>query len=269
MVEEESLADQAVIMSVGAWSKGILPELVFWKNWLATKGAQWSYEFEERLDKNKEITGILATILSSRENAIKILDVGAGPITSVGKKHKGKFLDVEATDALADFYNVFLEEESISPPARTKFSTAEDLSLFYDDSCFDIVHCRNALDHSFDPVRAVVEMLRVVKVGGMIVLDHHENEAEGETYSGFHQYNFTEENGDFVVWNRDGKINIKSTLPVDVSISTRRADENIIVTIEKKSEFSDVQQESRHRKRAASLLRSLVNYYGSEAMKNL
>ncbi|WP_162751446.1 methyltransferase domain-containing protein [Rhizobium sp. CNPSo 4062] len=41
-----------------------------------------------------------------------------------------------------------------------------DLSLFFNDLAFDIVYCQNTLDHCFDPMSAIVEMLRVLKVGG-------------------------------------------------------------------------------------------------------
>ena len=45
-------------------------------------------------------------------------------------------------------------------------------------------------------------MMRVLKVGGNLVLRHNRNEAEAEKYSGFHQFNFDQRDKEFVIWNQ-------------------------------------------------------------------
>lgn len=44
-----------------------------------------------------------------------------------------------------------------------------------------------------------------------------------EHYQGFHQWNFTEENGEFIIWNRDININISDALRniADVNVTTK------------------------------------------------
>jgi RecB family endonuclease NucS len=57
-------------------------------------------------------------------------------------------------------------------------------------------------------------MLLVVKPGGTVVLYHHENEAERQEYEQLHQWNFTMEQGQFVIWNwkRRQVIDVNDTL---------------------------------------------------------
>lgn len=261
--------DSTLAKSMASWSKGIKHELGFWRNWLTARGGQWHWDFEERLKPNKAVEGFLAEILSGRPDIVNVLDVGAGPLSVVGKMVNDREIVLEATDPLADFYKILNDEQSIVPPVATKFSTAEDLSLFYDASSFDLSYCQNALDHSFDPLRAIVEMLRVVKVGGLVVLSHHENEAENEQYVGFHQFNFTERDGDFIIWNKNQSANVGQSLPVKASVEARRYDGKIGVIITKEAEFEDVEGASRYRERAGEILRSLVAHYGNQAMESL
>jgi len=266
MTTTNSWQDNALSLTMAAWSKGVKHEIVFWNNWIAAKGGQWSWDFTTRLDPEYPVQGLVDALLNDLQGDIKVLDVGSGPLSVVGKTHKGRSIALTATDPLADFYSSILEEHEIVAPVPTQFATAEDLSLFFDDSSFDLVYCQNALDHSFDPMRAIVEMLRVLKVGGRIALNHHENEAENENYVGFHQFNFTKEENDFVIWNKTEKLNVRHLLPVSASLSVERAGENVHVVITKLSEFADVASDTRHRKRAGQLLRSLVNHYGSEGL---
>jgi ubiquinone/menaquinone biosynthesis C-methylase UbiE len=258
-----SWQDTALSLTMAAWSKGVKHEIKFWRNWLSAKGGQWGWDFASRLEADHPVEGLLATVLNAIPGSARVLDVGAGPLSVVGKTHNGRRIELHATDPLADFYSILNDESGISAPVPTQFSTAEDLSLFFDESSFDVVYCQNALDHSFDPVRAIVEMLRVVKVGGNIALNHHENEAENENYVGFHQFNFSKEDDDFIIWNKKEKLNVRHLLPVKASLSVDIVGENIQVIITKLSEFSDMSDRSRHRIRAAQLLRSLVSHYGS------
>ena len=47
----------------------------------------------------------------------------------------------------------------------------EDMEkLTYGDESFDMVHCRNALDHTKDALAAVKEMIRICKPGGWVYI---------------------------------------------------------------------------------------------------
>ncbi len=170
---------------------------------------------------------------------VSILDVGAGPLTILGNVLEGYNIKLVATDPLAPLYDQMLLDASLTPPIRTVFAPVEGLSAFFDHSSFDIVYCRNALDHSADPVGGITEMLRVVKVNGTVVLRHSTNEAEREQYKGFHQHNFDCREGKFVIWNKEGVTVIDEALPVRSNLQTRCENEHIETLITKLEEFPD------------------------------
>jgi SAM-dependent methyltransferase len=199
-----SLAEQRL----RSWLLGVDSEVKFWDYWFATKGGDWPQDFEIRLDPKREFPEYLLDGLSPK--TAKILDVGAGPITGFGFTHKGSKLDITACDPLASFYDRVLEKYSITPPVRTITAFAEELSSFFSTNTFDLVTCSNALDHSFEPIRGIEEMLLVTRIGGRVHLTHRINEAVFGHYTGLHQWNFDAENNRFIMWNNEQRIDVNS-----------------------------------------------------------
>lgn len=221
------------------WAKGIQFEREFWDGWLQTKGSRWPEAFAAAVDPDTPFDHVLAKILNGQSGQqFRVLDVGAGPLSPIGKKLPGVSLEIIPVDPLASIYDELLLRAGITPANRTIFAPAEGLSDFFEPSSFDLVHCSNALDHSISPTTGIEQMLRVVKVGGAVVLRHARNEAEHEKYSGFHQYNFDICDGKFVIWNRRERTVVDDKLPVKASISHEfRRDNYIVSVLVKKSEF--------------------------------
>lgn len=125
--------------------------------------------------------------------------MGAGPVTVLGKIWNGHRLDITAVDPLGEEYGRLLEKYDIVPPVKTQTAPAEELIKYFAENAFDVVYARNCIDHSYAPVQAVQQMIAVTRPGGCIVLQHESNEGSNELYRGLHQWNFRQENGDFVV----------------------------------------------------------------------
>lgn len=221
------------------WLSATTDEILYWKNYLASKGGDYPEDFQFRLrhdtfisDRDHRLSKRIGLL---PRNEVKILDVGSGPLTNLGKKHPSKMLHVTASDPLADAYNALLLAEGIAAPVPTQFSDAENLSAFFDPEAFDVVHCSNALDHSYDPVAALFQMLNLVKRDGFVHLGHFENEAVSENYTGFHQWNFTEKAGDFIIWNQKEEISLSSLVCGAAILDVERTDSQpknwIIVTL--------------------------------------
>jgi SAM-dependent methyltransferase len=188
---------------------GIDDEVRFWEQWIDSRGGEWPDDFRQRLDPEAEVEDYLPVSVGGEVlPRLRILDVGSGPLTKLGKHYRGQALDLSACDPLADVYSALLKRAGIAPLVPVRMAFAEDLSAFFAPDSFDLVHCINALDHSFDPLRAIHEMLRVARVGGTVVLMHQPNEAEAENYVGLHQWNFDVQDGRFVVWNRERRIDV-------------------------------------------------------------
>lgn len=98
---------------------------------------------------------------------------------------------------------------------------------------YDIVHMSNALDHCFDPLEGIYQLLTVVKVGGKIILRHNDNEAEHEKYTGFHQWNLTIVNGEFQIWR-------KGVRPINVQNIIKEVAEVEIAEVCEEKLFDDV-----------------------------
>lgn len=53
-------------------------------------------------------------------------------------------------------------------------------TTYLTDGSFDVVHMSNALDHCFDPIFGLMQLISVCKIGGKVILRHNENEALNE-----------------------------------------------------------------------------------------
>ncbi len=189
-------------MDRNQWQSGIDNEVFFWSKWLEGKGLSWPADYEFRTNPDAELQPHLAVYLKNLKHAPKILDVGAGPMTILGKKMNGRSLDITAVDALAERYN-YLTFPSGLPLIRTQQCESESLSSEFSSCTFDLAYARNTLDHSFDPIAAIKEMIKVTKPGGLIITEHAANEAITENWKGFHQWNFHVEGRDLKISNRN------------------------------------------------------------------
>lgn len=191
------------------WEAGLTSEIQFWDAWLRTKGLQWPDDYGVRCDPDLPLQPRLAALLSSSPTEAHILDVGAGPLTFLGKKCKGKQITITAVDPLADAYDIMLSKYRIQPLVRTHKLAAEDLLTKFSPNTYDLVFARNCLDHAYNPERAIVQMIIVAKSDGHIVLEHHPNEAENANHSGLHQWDFSmSANGDFVISSQCATVNM-------------------------------------------------------------
>jgi hypothetical protein len=132
----------------------------------------------------------------------------------------------------------------------------EYLSAFYPKHDVTLIIIQNALDHSADPVKGILEALQSLQVNGILYLNHHPNEAEFENYRGFHQFNITlEENDDLIIWNKKNRFNINELFSNYISIENKIIDNNVISILRKIADIpqnylekdNDIQK--RHNKR--------------------
>lgn len=176
---------------------GLETEVRFWDKWLREKGSRSpddyrSHDYRYRIDPRSPVAGwhreLVDKIASDR---VSILDVGAGPVTVVGKSHDTKLLRITAVDPLADEYAKLLAKYRLDPPVRTQRGSGEELAALFGPDAFDLVLGQRCIDHSVDPVGCVRNMIEVCRVGGVVALAHEENLAISAAYRGLHQWNFS------------------------------------------------------------------------------
>lgn len=198
-------------MNKRQWENGKRSEIDFWSKWIKTKGLEWKEDYINRLDVNLPLQDYLVKYLPKGPE-VSILDVGAGPLTPLGKILPGYEINITAVDPLAKEYDAILGKHRIIPTVRTQFGEVERLSEQFPSNLFDLIHVSNALDHSYNPLEGIKQMLIILKKNSFIFMSHFTNEAEKENYNGFHQWNFCEENNQFIIWDKDTTINVNDVL---------------------------------------------------------
>ena len=103
--------------------------------------------------------------------SLRALDFGCGS-GNLTRHLLALGFDVTAADVSRGFLDLV---QSRYPKARTLLMNGGDLSNV-EDCTFDLVASYSVLHHIPDYVAAVREMARVCKAGGVIVLDHEQNE---------------------------------------------------------------------------------------------
>lgn len=223
------------------WESGIGHEIEFWEQWIATRGAKWSQDFAQRLDPERPLQEEIARYARRIPRPrVEILDVGAGPLTWLGRRMPGKTLHITAIDPLAQHYDGLLTRFGIDPPVRTQPGLAEELTQQFPPGSFDIVHARNALDHAIDPLRAIHQMLVVARSDGHVLLFHHENEGQREGYEGFHQWDFFLADGEFLMRRADGmELNVSQVLAAEADVSASSHNAYVTVAIRRRVPVAD------------------------------
>lgn len=194
------------------WSKRRMHESGYWADALAAPDVR--ERFAVRLDPEAEIGGaVLRRAVDEIEREeISILDVGSGPLTSLGKTYPGRKLEITAADALADEYRTALNKAKLEPLVPPVAVAGEDVLAHFGPEAFDIAFMANALDHTADPLLVIDNLIGVTKRDGRIVLRHMKNEGERNSYFGIHLWNIECRDGRLVIWNRETTNDVTSIL---------------------------------------------------------
>lgn len=206
------------------WMDNFLSEVVFWKTQVATPGSMYWNHYIDRISV-KEFYSNRINNDCIKEDTV-ILDVGCGICSQYGTTFNGKNLNIIGIDPLAYFYNdinrKYLNKHTEIKRKDVEFGMFELLSYNFSENYADYILIDNALDHCIDPVAAIIESLKVLKINGVLSTAHHVNEAYKAFYSDLHQWNiYCDENNEFVLWNTDNYISVSNMLKdyVDIEIS--------------------------------------------------
>ena len=211
-----------------AWCSGISFEKKFWDTWIGKEGGgkekgKWHKDFLSRCDPDLPLQQHITSLIDAPPGAeVHVLDVGAGPLTLLGKQWAGRKLHIAAIDPLAKQYEKSLAKHGVEPLVHTIYAEAENLCATFPENHFDLVYAQNSIDHCFNPLQAIQQMLKVVKPGCYVFLAHSIKEGKRENYVGFHQWDFYAEEGELLISNRKDVINltrqIDQVATVDIEI---------------------------------------------------
>lgn len=170
--------------------------LIFWRQWMKKgRGA-------DHLKLRPLIPPIAKMIGDKKE--VSIADIGSGPINAIGYTKEGVKVNYVPSDLLANEYHVLYDYHKVTPPVRPEYQDMTKLT--YKDESFDIVVCRNALDHCEDIYLALKEMVRICKKGGYVYLWHFTDVGEMMGYTGMHTWNLSRtKDGDCLIWGKNKK----------------------------------------------------------------
>jgi SAM-dependent methyltransferase len=184
------------------WDKGLSDELQAWEFMLKDNGRNWVMsEYQARLDPEAELQEQYKRLIEnpSPGRTLRLLDVGAGPLTSFGKRWKGQTLEILPLDPLANEYNALLTRLGLQPPTPSRPGQGENLLEHFEKNYFDLALASNSLDHSYDPLLIIRHMLTVIRPGCYVYLSHFTNEALTVGYTGLHQWNFSIRKDDMIL----------------------------------------------------------------------
>ncbi|WP_411104438.1 methyltransferase domain-containing protein [Streptomyces sp. cmx-4-9] len=111
-----------------------------------------------------------AYLLPELRPGLSVLDVGCGPGTITADLAELVAPDgrVTAVDASAEIVEQARAHAAERGLAGVEFATADVHALDFPDDTFDVVHAHQVLQHVGDPVRALREMRRVCRPGGIV-----------------------------------------------------------------------------------------------------
>lgn len=196
--------------------RALQTEVHFWAGWFDLPEADVARRLRPEIDDPV----VLDCLARLGDGQARVLDVGAGPLSTLGTLAHGRQVHLTAVDPLADDYDALLARAGVTPLVRTQRCTGEELPANFAPGSFDLAFAENALDHAVDPLAVIRNMVAVVRPGGYVILNHAPDEGEHAGYGNVHQWNFRQEAGDCVLW-RPGRRHQLSQVLDGVTLTCR------------------------------------------------
>ena len=187
------------------WKSNLGEEVQFWRSLFdrSCPNAAFVNVFHDRVANDRPFPPHLERLVRHVESdVVRVLDVGAGPLTQVGAIHPKLRVEITAIDPLADEYAGLFREFGLVPRVRTRKGHAERLTDLFSENSFHLVYCRNALDHSYDPLSGIRQMIEVCMPGCYCWLQHAVNEGQNQRYRGLHQWDFRPDGTDLAMYGK-------------------------------------------------------------------
>ena len=197
--------------ATAAASSGGDVETGFWLKWLRSEGRRPSQypnhaDFLERTAENAALPEYLCDLMRAcappSQRPLRVLDSGAGPLSSLGTHCGGVRVELFPIDVLAPSYDGVLDQVKLTPRTRTRFCPVEQIDRCFAPAWFDLATSFNALDHAQDPIRGLMQLTNAVRPGCAVALVQKANESNRQRGIGIHQWN---------LFPRDGRLCIART----------------------------------------------------------
>ncbi len=141
--------------------------------------------------------------LQDDEETARVLNIGSGPCSTLPRATRLNRLEVVDMDPLATAYNFLTQALEIEDRSEITFGAVEILTKLQPKGSFDFIAAKNCLDHAYDVPRGLEQMAMALGAQGSILLQHWENEAELQNYTGLHNWNIEVQDGRIRIWNRE------------------------------------------------------------------
>ncbi len=208
------------------WLEGAKEEVFFWEKSLATRHIINRLCSMRCVPERKFNIKILDLLNLRKKTTVQVLDVGSGPVTTLGYKAEDYNINLTMVDPLAKEYETLYKLYNFNPPVRPINCSGEELLQFFKYKKFNIVYSCNALDHSENPITILENMCALLAENGLLYIDVHPNVGVAANYQGLHKWNFSCKNNDVILWNKKVKHNITSILSVFGKVIIHEYSEN-------------------------------------------
>ena len=118
----------------------------------------------------------------------KVLDFGAGVASSLLYLQRRGLAHLTAVDALGGEFQQLHALHGLEIPVPSQRGIGEFLDEQFAPESFDLVHVRNALDHTQSPALVWLNLFHLVRVDGVLCHSHAIREATAEHWHQLHQF---------------------------------------------------------------------------------
>lgn len=189
-------------------------EFIFWDRELSMQG-EFAEFTKKRINMNTRHeeypSGLIDPLFPLMEKYFpdetpyKVIELGSGPLSTLGHGVDKGVLDVMAVDPLADEFGMLYKKHKVTDfPIKPVRGSGETLDELFPNESFHLAYVRNALDHTVDIMLSLKNLVRTVKTNGFIILSHIVREGSRENWSEAHQWDLELTSNGLVAFDPNG-----------------------------------------------------------------
>ena len=135
----------------------------------------------KQFNHSRQLPDHLGELIGGKKK-VRIAEVASALVNTIGDTWPNTDVEVVCSDRYGREFMQIWKDNGVEP--LHPIYTQNMHSLTYRTNSFDIVHCRNALDHTLFPKKAIKELQRVSR--GYVYLEHAP--FQRKTYGGHHYW---------------------------------------------------------------------------------